>query len=148
MNEGAAVSTVETASVDIVCVIEVVTWGATVNHISPVSVVVDGATFSRAASIDGNAPIQEQASDSSELSIPDSIFSAVSHDAVALRCLFVLLVEAVVNVVKVLFETIVLIEVIVTVLVGTFESVFVLDITSKEVATASVATPSAEVQYA
>lgn len=62
--------------------------------------------------------------------------------------MFAVLVEGVVNVVKVVLETIDSVDVIVTVLVGTLESVVVLDIMSKEVTTASVATPSAEVQYA
>lgn len=148
VNEGAAILTVDTEVVDIVCVIDVVISGATVNHISPVSVVVDGAAFSRPASTDGSAPIQEQASDSSDLSIPDRISSAVSHDDLNLRRLPVASAEDVVNVVVVLLETMDLIEVIVTVLVGTSVRVLVLDITSKEVTTASVATPSAEVQYA
>jgi hypothetical protein len=148
VNEGAAISTVETDSVDIVCVIEVVTSGATVNHISPVSVVVDGATSSRAASTDGSAPIQEQASDNSDLSIPDRIFSAVSHDDLTLRRLPVAFADDVVNLVVVLLETIDSVDVIVTVLIGTSERVLVLDIMSTEVTTASVATPSAEVQYA
>jgi hypothetical protein len=132
--------TVETDRVDTVCVIEVVTSGPTVNHTSPVSVVVDGSS--------GNAPIQEHASDNSDLSNPDSIFSGVSHDSVPLRLLLVALAEDVVNVVKVLLERIDSVKVTVMVLVGTSVSVVVLDITSNLVTTPSVATPSAEVQYA
>jgi hypothetical protein len=127
--------TVETDRVDIVCVIEVVTSGPTVNHTSPVSVVVDGSA--------GNAPIQEHASDSSDLSNPDRMFSAVSHDPASLRLLLVALAEDVVNVVKVLFETIDSVKVTVMVLVGTSVSVVVLDTTSRV-----VSTPSTEVQYA
>jgi hypothetical protein len=145
---GAALTTVETDRVDIVCVIEVVTSGTTVNHTSPVSVVVDGSAVSRPASTDGNAPIQEHASDNSDLSNPDSMFSAESHDSVSPRRLFVTLAEAVTKVVRVVLETIDSVEVIVIVLVGTSVSVVVLDITSRAVTTPSVATPSAEVQYA
>ena len=140
--------TVETDRVVIVCVIEVVTSGTTVNHTSPVSVVVDGTAVSRPASADGNAPIQEHASDNSDLSSPDSMFSAVSHGAVPLRRLLVAFAEDVVNVVKVVLETIKSVEVTTIVLVGTSVSVVVLDITSRAVTTPSVATPSADVQYA
>jgi hypothetical protein len=139
---GAALTTVETDRVDIVCVIEVVTSGTTVNHTSPVSVVVD------TASTDGNAPIQEHASDNSDLSNPDSMFSAESHESVSPRRLFVALAEAVTKVVRVVSETIDTVEVMVIVLVGTSVSVVVLDTTSRAVTTPSVATPSAEVQYA
>jgi hypothetical protein len=141
-------TTVETDRVDIVCVIEVVTSGTTVNHTSPVSVVVDGSAVSRPASTDGNAPIQEHASDNSDLSYPDRMFSAVSQDSVSPRRLLVALAEAVTKVVRVVLETINSVEVIVRVLVGTSVSVVVLDITFRAVTTPSVATPSAEVQYA
>lgn len=127
--------TVETDRVEIVCVIEVVTSGPTVNHMSPVNVVVDGSA--------GNAPIQEHASDNSDLSNPDSISSADSHDPASLRLLLVAFAEDVVNVVKVLFETIDSVKVMVMVLVGTSVSVVVLDTTSRV-----VSTPSTEVQYA
>jgi hypothetical protein len=60
----------------------------------------------------------------------------------------VALAEAVTKVVRVVLETINSVEVIVRVLVGTSVSVVVLDITFRAVTTPSVATPSAEVQYA
>ena len=145
VNVGVAFLTVETDMVDTVWVIEVVTSGTTVNHISPVSVVVDA---NRPASIDGNAPIQEHTSDSSDLSKPDSILSTVSHGSASLCFRLVVLAEGVVNVVKVVLETIDSVDVIVIVLVGTPVSVIVLDITSRAVTTPSVATPSADVQYA
>ena len=138
--------TVEIDVVVIVCVIEVVTSGTTVNHTSPVSVVVDGSAGRRPASLDGNAPIQEHASDSSELSNPDSMSSAVSHGSVPLRRLLAL-AEDVVNVVEVVLETIKSVEVMVIVLVGTSVRVVVLDITSRAVTTPSVATPSACLLY-
>lgn len=147
MNEGAGFLTVETDVVVIVCVIEVVTSGTTVNHTSPVNVVVDGSALNSSASLDGNAPIQEHASDSSDLFSPDSMSSAVSHGSFPLRRLLAL-AEDVVNVVKVVLETIKSVEVTVIVLVGTSVSVVVLDITSRAVTTPSVATPSADVQYA
>jgi hypothetical protein len=145
---GAVLTTVETDRVDIVCVIEVVTSGTTVNHTSPVRVVVDGSAVRKPASTDGNAPIQEHASDNSDLSYPDRTFSAVSQDSVSLRRLFVALAGDVTKVVRVVLETINSVEVMVMVLVGTSVSVVVLDITSRAVTTPPVATPSAEVQYA
>lgn len=148
MKEGAGFLTVETDVVVMVCMIEVVTSGTTVNHTSPVNVVVDGPADSRSASLDGNAPIQEHVSDSSDLSSPDSMSSTVSHGSVSLRRLLDALAEDVVNVVKVVLETIKSVEVTVNVLVGTSVSVVVLDITSRAVTTPSVATPSADVQYA
>jgi len=147
VKEGFGFLTVERDVVVIVCVIEVVTSGTTVNHTSPVSVVVDGSAGSRPASLDGNAPIQEHASDSSDLSNPDSMSSAVSHGSAPLRRLLAL-AEEVVKVVEVVLETIKSVEVMVIVLVGTPVRVVVLDITSRAVTTPSVATPSADVQYA
>jgi len=147
VKEGFGFLTVEIDVVVIVCVIEVVTSGTTVYHTSPVSVVVDGSAGNRPASLDGNAPIQEHASVSSDLSNPDSMSSAVSHGSVPLRLLLAL-AEDVVKVVEVVLETIKSVEVMVIVLVGTPVRVVVLDITSRAVTTPSVATPSADVQYA